>query len=210
MLISWLNFDIRKLRSLDARLGLGQVARIVDLFGTGKVFQFCGPCCERHQAADASGAVLKSWLEGGASRALCAARRCPKAHGLANSVCAAHFLCFDMRFEDPKTLACKLFELIGHGVEFGQRCGSPNAPREPVIGRLKSIPIAGDALLFSRGDHFLDVAPTKADPFTSNIVGPPLGSRHPGQALELGGARDKRGQIEPKGPFDDTPCPLRA
>lgn len=87
MLISWLNFDMRKLRGLDARLGLGHVARIVDLFrcdpkmvvgmthtslpaemaamvGTGKAIQFCRSCHERHQTADARGAVLKSWLEG--------------------------------------------------------------------------------------------------------------------------------------------------
>ncbi len=29
MFISWLNFDIRKLRSLDARLGLGEITQIV-------------------------------------------------------------------------------------------------------------------------------------------------------------------------------------
>lgn len=87
MLISWLGFEVRKLRSLDARLGVGQVVRIVDLFrcdptvvvgmthttlpaemapmvGTGKAIQFCRSCHEKHQAADAGGAVLKSWREG--------------------------------------------------------------------------------------------------------------------------------------------------
>lgn len=86
MLISWLKLESKKLRSLDFRPGLGQIARIVDslrtdpmdvvamthtalpievaaLVGRGKPIQFCRTCCERHRAADTPGAVLKSWLE---------------------------------------------------------------------------------------------------------------------------------------------------
>jgi len=86
MLISWLRLETKKLRSLDFRPGLGQIARIVDSFrtdpmdvvtmthtalpielaalvGRGKPIQFCRTCCERHRMADALGAVLKSWLE---------------------------------------------------------------------------------------------------------------------------------------------------
>lgn len=87
MLISWLNFELRKLRGLDTSLGIGHVARLVDLFrcdpkmvvgmthtslsaemaamvGTGKAIQFCRACHEQHKAAAACGAVLKSWHEG--------------------------------------------------------------------------------------------------------------------------------------------------
>lgn len=86
MLISWLKLEVRKLRGLDSRLRLGQIARIVEVFrcdpkdiigmthtslpaelapmvGRGRAIQFCRACRERHQAADAYGAVLKSWLE---------------------------------------------------------------------------------------------------------------------------------------------------
>jgi hypothetical protein len=86
MLISWLQLDVKKLRALDLRLGLGQVTQLVEflrcdprdivkmthtalpvelapMVARGKAIQFCRACCDRHQADDASGAVLKSWLE---------------------------------------------------------------------------------------------------------------------------------------------------
>ena len=86
MLISWLQLETKKLRSLDFRPGLGQIARIVDSFrtdpmdvvamthtalplevaalvGRRKPIQFCRTCSERHRTADTSGAVLKSWFE---------------------------------------------------------------------------------------------------------------------------------------------------
>jgi hypothetical protein len=33
MLISWLGLDVRRLRALDGRIGLGQVARFIEIFG---------------------------------------------------------------------------------------------------------------------------------------------------------------------------------
>jgi hypothetical protein len=39
-------------------------AEMAAMIGTGKAVQFCRSCHEQHQAADACGAVLKSWHEG--------------------------------------------------------------------------------------------------------------------------------------------------
>jgi hypothetical protein len=87
MFLSWLRLGTKNLRSLDSRLGLGQVTRIVEKFQcdpktivemthaslpteiaslvrSGRPSQFCRPCWERHRAADAHGAVLKNWREG--------------------------------------------------------------------------------------------------------------------------------------------------
>ena len=87
MFLSWLRLGTKNLRSLDSRLGLGQVTRIVEKFQcdpktivemthaslpteiaslvrSGRPSQFCRPCWQRHRAADAHGAVLKNWREG--------------------------------------------------------------------------------------------------------------------------------------------------
>jgi TniQ len=87
MFLSWLRLGTKNLRSLDSRLGLGQVTRIVEKFQcdpktivemthaslpteiaslvrSGRPSQFCRSCWERHRAADAHGAVLKNWREG--------------------------------------------------------------------------------------------------------------------------------------------------
>jgi hypothetical protein len=87
ILISWLNLEVKALRGLDIRLGLAQIARIVERFRTDpkaivemthtplppefaplahacKAQQFCRSCWKRHSAANADGAVLKSWFEG--------------------------------------------------------------------------------------------------------------------------------------------------
>ena len=103
---SWLRLGTKNLRSLDGRLDLGQVARIVEKFRcdpntvlemthaplpaefaplvrSSRPSQFCRSCWDRHLAADAQGVVMKSWREGGVSLARCAARRCRRATGLA-------------------------------------------------------------------------------------------------------------------------------
>jgi hypothetical protein len=87
MLISWVGLEVPRLRALDGRIGLGQVARLVEIFrcdptaiigmthtsmsaevtslvGKGRAVQYCRPCCDRHQAAKAVDATLKSWVEG--------------------------------------------------------------------------------------------------------------------------------------------------
>ena len=87
MLISWLGLDIRRLRVLDGRIGLGQIARLVEMFrcdptaiigmthtslpaevtslvGKGRAVQLCRQCRKQHQATQAADAVLKSWVEG--------------------------------------------------------------------------------------------------------------------------------------------------
>ena len=86
-LISWLGLQVKLLRTLDIRLGLNQIARIVDRFRTdpraivemthtllpaefaplahtGKARQFCRTCWKRHSVEGDNGAVLKSWFEG--------------------------------------------------------------------------------------------------------------------------------------------------
>ena len=87
MFASWLRLGTNNLRSLDGRLGLGQVARIVEKFRcdpravlemthaplpaefaplvrSSRPSQFCRSCWDQHLAADAQGVVMKSWREG--------------------------------------------------------------------------------------------------------------------------------------------------
>jgi hypothetical protein len=87
MFASWLGLGTKSFRTLDHRLGLGQIARIVEKFRcdpnaalemthallppdfaplayTGRITQFCGRCWERNQRADARDVVMKSWREG--------------------------------------------------------------------------------------------------------------------------------------------------
>jgi len=87
MFAAWLSLGTKNLRGLDGRLGLGQMARIVEKFRCdpkavlemthvqlpteftqmvcyGRPSQFCHSCWEEHLAADAQGVVMKSWREG--------------------------------------------------------------------------------------------------------------------------------------------------
>ena len=84
---SWLRLGTKNLRSLDGRLDLGQVARIVEKFRcdpntvlemthaplpaefaplvrSSRPSQFCRSCWDRHLAPDAQGVVMKSRREG--------------------------------------------------------------------------------------------------------------------------------------------------
>ena len=87
MFASWLCLGTKNLRSLDNRLSLGAITRIVEKFRcdpkaiiemthaslpaeaaplvrAGKQNQFCCPYWERHLAGDVASVVLKSWQEG--------------------------------------------------------------------------------------------------------------------------------------------------
>ena len=102
MFVSWLRLGTKSFRSLDNRLSLGAIARIVEKFRcdpktivemthaslpaevaplvrAGKPNQFCSPCWERHLGADATGVVLKSWHEGW--RITCPVCRSPLSEG---------------------------------------------------------------------------------------------------------------------------------
>lgn len=87
MFVSWLRLGTKNLRSLDKKLSLGALARIVEklrcdpkaivemthaslsaeavpLVRAGKPNQFCRSCWKLHVAAGATGVVLRSWHEG--------------------------------------------------------------------------------------------------------------------------------------------------
>src|SRR3954447_21461887 len=69
-------------------------------------------------------------------------------------------------------------------------------------------PGSGQVLLDGRRDRFGDVAALQADLLAQEMTRPRLCPDLAGQALELGRARDKRGQVEAEGLFDRSPLPF--
>ena len=74
----------------------------------------------------------------------------------------------------------------------------------------QAAPGPGQVLLDRGRDRLGDVAPVKADLLAQEMTRPRLRPDLAGQALELGRARDKRGQVEAEGLFDRAPSPFRA
>lgn len=98
LLIDWLHLHTKRLRDLDAKPRIGQIAQLVErlrrdpaelvgmthaalpaefapMVGDGKAIQFCRSCCERCKRQDAPGPELKSWFE--AWRVTCPVCRSP-------------------------------------------------------------------------------------------------------------------------------------
>src|SRR4051812_4108264 len=92
-----------------------------------------------------------------------------------------------------------------------QEFGSGRAGRHPPELSKPAGQVAPKAreVLFDRGrDGLGDVAPVKANLLAQKVTRPGLCPDLAGEALELGRARDKRGQVEAEGLFDRSPLPF--
>ena len=113
-----------------------------------------------------------------------------------------------MGFEDVADLARQALERRRQGFEHGQSRCPGNASAETLVGDAISIPIGRDALIAACRDHLVDIAPADADAFAEMMQNQLFGLRFSGEALEFGGARDDRGQVEAEGLFDLSPLPF--